>query len=148
MVGYGFFQPSTLGMRSQAHALNTIGINVANVNTGGYKATETRFETVLSKTIDQQTSDIGGVKPKNYQIIDKQGIIQSTSRDLDLSIVGDGFFQVSPSLTDTSDILFTRDGSFQIGTTSETSSVTADDGSTITINNGYLTDKNGYYVLG
>jgi len=135
-------------MRSQAHALNTIGINVANVNTGGYKSTETRFETVLSKTIDQQTSDIGGVKPKNYQIIDKQGIIQSTSRDLDLSIVGDGFFQVSPSLTSTTEIFYTRDGSFQIGTTDETSSVTADDGNTITINNGYLTDKNGYYVLG
>jgi len=148
MVGYGFFQPSTLGMRSQAHALNTIGINVANVNTGGYKATETRFETVLSKTIDQQTSDIGGVKPKNYQIIDKQGIIQSTSRDLDLSIVGNGFFQVSPSLTSTTEIFYTRDGSFEIGTTEETSSVTADDGNTITINNGYLTDKNGYYVLG
>jgi len=148
MVGYGFFQPSTLGMRSQAHALNTIGINVANVNTGGYKSTETRFETLLSKTIDQQTSDIGGVKPKNYQMIDKQGIIQSTSRDLDLSIVGDGFFQVSPSHTNTTEIFYTRDGSFQIGTTDETSSVTADDNSTITINNGYLTDKNGYYVLG
>ena len=62
MPGYHLLQTPTLGMRSQAHALNTIGINVANVNTGGYKRTDTEFETLISKTL-QNESDLGGVVP-------------------------------------------------------------------------------------
>ena len=50
MVGFNFYQTSTLAMRSNAHALDTIGNNIANVNTGGYKRTDTHFETLLSKT--------------------------------------------------------------------------------------------------
>ncbi|MBT6096668.1 MAG: flagellar hook-basal body complex protein [Rhodospirillaceae bacterium] len=148
MPGYHLFQVPTLGMQSQAHALNTIGINVANVNTGGYKRTDTQFETLISKTL-QHESDLGGVKPKDYQRISQQGFINSSSRDLDLAINGDGFFYVSPTLNVSTDIFYTRDGSFQMGIADgQTSSVTADDSSTITVSNGYLVDKNGYYVLG
>ena len=150
MVGFNFYQTSTLAMRSNAHALDTIGNNIANVNTGGYKRTDTHFETLLSKTLDKNQSDLGGVKPKDYQIIDKQGAVTSTKRDLDLAIVGDGFFQLSNSLTDfePENLFYTRDGAFQTVTTDETSSVTADDGNTITINHGYLADKNGHFLLG
>jgi len=148
MPGYHLFQVPTLGMRSQAHALNTIGINVANVNTGGYKRTDTQFHTLISKTL-QHESDLGGVNPKDYQRIDAQGFINSSSRDLDIAINGDGFFFVSPTFEVTDEILYTRDGSFQMGIVDgQTSSVTADDGNTITVANGYLVDKNGYYVLG
>ncbi len=150
MVGYSFFQTSTLGMRSNAHALNTIGSNIANVNTGGYKRTDTNFETLISRTLDQNQSDLGGVKPKDYMRIDQQGVITSTTSDLDLAIVGTGFYQLTDSLNSTNpeNMFYTRDGSFRIATADETSSVTADDGSTITITNGYLVDKNGYYLLG
>lgn len=148
MPVYNLFQAPTLGMRSQAHALNTIGINVANVNTGGYKRTDTSFETLISRSIYEQ-SDIGGVKPKDYQRIADQGFINSSARDLDIAINGDGFFYVSPTFEVSDEIYFTRDGSFQVGTADgQTSSVTSDDGSTITISNGYLVDKNGFYVLG
>jgi len=148
MPVYNLFQAPTLGMRSQAHALNTIGINVANVNTGGYKRTDTHFETLISKSIYQQ-SDIGGTKPKDYQRISEQGFINASSRDLDIAINGDGFFYVSPTFEVTDEIYFTRDGSFQVGTADgQTSTVTADDNSTITVSNGYLVDKNGYFVLG
>ena len=150
MVGFNFYQTSTLAMRSNAHALNSIGNNIANVNTGGYKRTDTHFETLLSKTLDKNQSDLGGVRPKDYQIIDQQGAITSTKGDLDLAIVGDGFFQLSNSLTDfePENLFYTRDGSFQTLKTDETSSVIADDGNTITINNGYLADKNGLFLLG
>jgi flagellar hook-basal body protein len=148
MPGYHLFQVPTLGMRSQAHALNTIGINVANVNTGGYKRTDTQFETLISKTL-QHESDLGGVNPKDYQRIDAQGFINASSRDLDIAINGSGFFYVSPTFDVTDEVYFTRDGSFQMGIVEgQTSSVTADDGNTITVSNGYLVDKNGYYVLG
>jgi len=164
MVGYAFFQSSTLGMRSQAHALDTIGRNVANVNTGGYKRTDTHFESVLSEKIGKNTSDVGGVLPKDYQIIDSQGVIQSSARDLDVAIVGHGFFQVSKSLTDTSEsnILYTRDGSFRLSVENDitvpgtgftaVTPVTVDSNGVqinpVTTKDGYLVDKNGYYVLG
>jgi flagellar hook-basal body protein len=148
MPGYYLFQTPTLAMRSQAHALNTIGINVANVTSGGYKRTDTSFETLISRTLYEQ-SDIGGVKPKDYQRISEQGLINSSARDLDIAINGDGFFYVSPTFEVTDEIYFTRDGSFQMGTADgQTSSVTSDDNNTITVSNGYLVDKNGYYVLG
>ena len=147
-MGYNLFQPATLGMKSHAHALDTIGLNVANVNTGGYKRTDTRFETMISKSLSQQT-DLGGMKPKDFQRIDVQGTFNASDRDLDLAINGDGFFYVSPTFTVSDEIFFTRDGGFEIGLAdAQTSSVTADDGNTITVNNGYLVDKSGYYVLG
>ena len=46
-MGYSLFQTPTLGMLSQAHALNTLGTNITNINTGGFKRTDTRFATVL-----------------------------------------------------------------------------------------------------
>ena len=73
MSGYGLFQPSTLGMKSQSHRLNTIGYNIANVNTGGFKRTDTEFETVLSKNFFSQ-SDNGGVKPYARATNDVQGL--------------------------------------------------------------------------
>ncbi len=148
MSGYGFFQPAVMGMKTQSHALNTIGINIANVNTGGYKRTDTQFETMLSRSLFEQ-SDLGGVKPKDFQRIDSQGVVSGSVRALDVAIVGDGFFQVSADLTQSGQPLYTRDGSFELATVAgETSSVTADDGSTISIANGYLVDKNGYFLLG
>ena len=147
MSGYSLFQTSTLGMMAQAHALNTIGNNIANVSTGGFKRTETRFATVLSKTLDAQ-SDLGGVKPKDFQIIDQQGQLQATRRDLDLAIAGGGFFQVSPTQQVSGQILFTRDGSFEINFAGAEVTATADDGSTINVRQGFLTDKNGFFVLG
>jgi flagellar hook protein FlgE len=148
MSGYGLFQPSTLGMKSQSHRLNTIGYNIANVNTGGFKRTDTEFETLLSDRIYQQ-SDIGGVKPYARATNDVQGLVSSTNRSLDLAISGDGFYAVQPQLTGTTEIFYTRDGSFGINTVDgQTSTVTSDDNTTITVANGYLVDKNGYFLLG
>ena len=148
MPGYNAFQVPTLAMLSQAHTLNTIGINVANVNSGGFKRTDTQFQTLISKTLHHE-SDLGGIAAKDYQRIDEQGALVPSGRNLDVAINGDGFFYVSPTLTVSSDVYFTRDGSFQMSIADgRTSSITADDGNTITISNGYLVDKNGYYVLG
>ena len=146
-MGLSLFQTSTLGMKSQAHALNTIGNNIANISTGGFKRTDTRFATVLSETLGAQ-SDLGGVRPKDFQIIDQQGLLKNTERDLDLAIAGNGFFQISPSLDVSGKILFTRDGSFEINFAGATVTATSDDGSTINVRQGFLTDKNGFFVLG
>jgi flagellar hook protein FlgE len=159
-MGLSLFQTSTLGMMAQAHALNTIGSNIANISTGGYKRIDTRFATMLSSNIrtgagsDGQISfaneerGMGGVKPKDYQTLDQQGLLTATERSLDLAIAGDGFFQVSPTLTTGSQIFFTRDGGFDVNVAGASVSVTADDGSTINVRQGYLADKNGYFLPG
>lgn len=142
------FTASVLGMTTQSYALQTIGVNVANVNTGGYKRTDTLFQTVLSDRLFQN-QDLGGVRPKDYQRIDVQGTVLTSDNDLDLAINGSGFFIVSPTL-DADELFYTRDGSFQIkvdnqtfttDTTGQSDAQTAD-------NEGYLVDKNGYYLLG
>ncbi len=159
-MGLSIFQPSTLGMKSQAHALNTIGSNISNVSTPGYKRTDTRFATVLSnnlrtgagstisRSFANQERGLGGVQPKDYQTLDQQGLLTGTDRELDLAIAGKGFFQISPTLVTSSEIFFTRDGGFQVNTAGAKVSVVADDGNTIQVDQGYLTDKNGFFLLG
>lgn len=146
MPVYGAFATSTLAMMSQAHALGTIGNNVANLNTGGFKATDTRFSTVLSDSLFNQ-SDLGGTIPKDINRIDQQGTVVSSSSSLDVSINGQGFFILNTQLDGSGDTLYTRDGGFSM-TTGPDTTTTADDGSTITVKEGYLVDKNGYYVQG
>ena len=143
---YGAFANSTLAMLSQAHALGTIGNNIANLSTGGFKATDTRFSTVLSNSMFNQ-SDLGGVTPKDINRIDQQGTVVSSSSSLDVSINGQGFFILNTQLDGSGDTLYTRDGGFSM-TTGPDTTTTADDGSTITVKEGYLVDKNGHYVQG
>ncbi|MEE9316813.1 MAG: flagellar hook-basal body complex protein, partial [Rhodospirillales bacterium] len=159
-MGYSLFQTSTLGMMSQAHALDTLGTNIANVNTGGFKRTDTRFSTVLggnirtgagsNSTISYASPNgaSGGIKPKDFQTLDQQGLLKATTRDLDLAIAGDGFFLVSPTLQVSNQILYTRDGSFDINVAGAPVTAIGDDGNTINVRQGFLTDKNGFFLLG
>ena len=151
-MGYSLFQTPTLGMLSQAHALNTLGTNITNINTGGFKRTDTRFATVLGGNIRTSAASpiggSGGVRPNDTQTLDQQGILESTSRGLDLAIAGDGFFLVSPTLRVSEQILYTRDGSFDINFAGAPVTAIGDDGSTINVRKGFLTDKTGFFLLG
>ena len=143
---YSAFSPSVLGMMSQSHALNTIGANIANVNTGGFKGRETRFSSLVSEPLYHE-SDLGGVRPWDFQRIDQQGLLAASASQMDLGINGRGFFVLSDSFAGDGHTFYGRDGAFQMRTVNDVS-VTADDGSTITVKDGYLADKNGYFVLG
>ena len=146
MAGYGLLQSSTLGMLSQSRAINNIGINIANATTGGYRATDINFQTLVGQTLDKQ-SDIGGVKPIETPRFDQQGIFRNSLRDLDLAISGKGFVLVSPTLAVSGEVLYTRDGSFELNAPGPTSTGTIN-GATVSLSNGYLVDKNGYFLLG
>lgn len=141
MPMYSAFAPSILGMNSQAHSLATISQNIANVTAGGYKRTETRFQTVLSDSMSSG-QDFGGVRPKDVQVIDQQGLIYTTARDLDLAIVGDGFFVVGDAVTG-GNTYYTRDGSFEMKVLTATTGT----GSATSVP-GYMVDKNGLYLMG
>lgn len=145
MSFYGAFSSSVLGMRAQAEAISNIGINIANVNTGGYRRIDTQFQTVLGQSMFEQ-SDIGGVNNKNYNRFDAQGNIVASNSKMDVAISGQGFFAVTDALSGGQE-LYSRDGAFQM-VVNGTESVTDSDNNTFDTAVGYLADKNGYYVLG
>lgn len=142
----GMFSNPTLGMMAQSKSLQTIGTNIANVNTGGYKRMEQRFDTVLSESITNQ-GDLGGVKTKPYYFMREQGVVVASQSELDLAITGRGFFQLNTTLDGSGDELYTRDGAFQL-VPGEQASATDQDGNPISVTTQYLADKNGYFVLG
>lgn len=155
MPVYSAFTIPTLGMRAQSHSLSTIGNNIANVSTGGFKRTDTHFSTLLSQTMDKQ-SDIGGLKPKDISQITQQGRMEGSNRDLDLAINGQGFFILKSSATGGGQTFYGRDGSFEMATlnsisVSGTPSLDASGNlvpNTVSAKDGYLVDKNGYFLQG
>ena len=157
MSVYGFFQPSVLGMEAQSHALSATASNIANIRTGGHKRTDVEFSTVLSNTLSSQSgltdaaasgtahSDFGGVQTKNYQRIGLQGYIEATDRKLDAAIDGSGFFVLNSRPDGSGEPLYGRDGRFAGTTVHDAASL---ERNAVTIEKGYLVDKNGYYVQG
>ena len=143
---YGAFSSSVMGMMSQSYAMGIIGSNIANVSTGGFKGSEARFSTVLSDTLFNQ-SDLGGVTPHQFQRINHQGLLEASHSNYDLGINGQGFFMLSTQFDGSGETFYGRDGSFQMRTVNDVA-VTGDDGTPITVRDGYLADKNGYFVLG
>lgn len=159
-MSLGIFQQATSAMMGQSHKLNTISQNVANLNTDGYKRTDTEFRTLMNKgftSIGATTaegasgtshSDLGGTAPVDFQRISNQGQVRTTDRNLDVAIIGSGFFMVSPDINVNGNIQYTRRGAFDINVTDLTDSVTLSDGTAATVNQGYLADQFGNFLLG
>ncbi|MCW5700881.1 MAG: flagellar hook-basal body complex protein, partial [Rhodospirillales bacterium] len=155
----GLFAASVHGMTSQSDAMNAIAGNIANLRTGGYKRTDVQFATVLSQSISSENgsggsasgssqADFGGAIANNYARIATQGQIEASDRPLDIAINGNrGFFVVSPELDGSGESLFTRDGTFSIDVGADTT-VMGIGGTPITVQEGYLVDKNGYFLQG
>ena len=142
---YGFFAAPTLGMMAQSSAFGSISQNITNLNTGGYKATDTRFSTVLASTFDTN-SDVGGVQAYSKTNVTGQGRTLSTNNSLDVSINGKGMFVLNSELGGGGETLFSRDGAFEVATPVLGSTTVGS--STFSISEGYLVDKNGYFVQG
>ena len=158
-MGLSTFQQATLAMMGQSQKLSTISHNIANVNTDGFKRTDTEFQTLINRgftSVGATTgegasgtthSDFGGVNPIDLQRISKQGQIRTTDRNLDVAIIGSGFFMVSPDINVNGDIQYTRRGAFDINVTDLEDTITLD-GNTYTVNQGYLSDQFGNFLLG
>jgi flagellar hook protein FlgE len=100
--------------------MDVLGNNVANVNTAGFKTGRVTFQDILSQTITgaaKPTDDRGGLNPKQVGLgmsiasIDtlmRQGSVQTTGKNTDLAIQGEGFFVMKKG-----DLTFyTRAGNF------------------------------------
>lgn len=97
------------GLKAQTLSMSVVSDNIANVNTIGYKKTTSTFSTLISGAGQEIAYAPGGVKGAPRQLINQQGVLQSTQRPTDVAIVGGGFFVVQD---DQGDQLFTRSGSF------------------------------------
>ncbi len=86
---------SLSGLKASATAMGTIGNNVANVNTVGFKATRNEFAEILSSSINNNISMGAGVKISSTIPDFQQGSIITTGNLTDLAIDGDGFFIVN-----------------------------------------------------
>ncbi len=108
------------GLRAHQTKMDVTGNNIANVNTVGYKGSQTVFEDTLSQVIraggapgegrgGTNPAQVGlGVKVGGITTNWTQGATQNTGRSTDFMIEGDGFFVVQAG----NQQLFTRAGSF------------------------------------
>lgn len=159
MSAFGAFQSSVLGMMGQSHALGVIGANIANVATGGFKRTDTHFQTLLGRTFASQPaapgdagpatrqSDIAGVMAKDYARIALQGELGQGNGGLDVAINGPGFFVLSDGPAAGGRMVYGRDGAFttRFG---DPITVTLPDGTVVNDTEGFLSDAQGRDVLG
>jgi flagellar basal-body rod protein FlgF len=83
--------------------LNTIANNVANMNTGGFRADEIKFEEVLS-TVGK--TDVAFASSGQNFISRRSGAINQTNNPLDVAIQGEAWF----SLSTRNGAAYTRDG--------------------------------------
>ncbi len=126
------------GLQNHQTRMDVIGNNVANVNTTGFKKGRVTFQDILSQTLSgaaKPTDERGGLNPRqvglgmNVASIDTlmmQGSIQTTGKNTDLAITGEGFFVVNSG----DQTYFTRAGNFMLD------------------RNGLLVNSNGLKVQG
>jgi flagellar hook protein FlgE len=109
-------------LRSHQTMLDVTGNNIANANTTGFKASQTRFEDTLSQMLTApgapragnggtNPAQVGlGVRVAGISTNFTPGAAQQTGRSLDMMIDGDGFFVVSSN----GEQLYTRAGAFTL----------------------------------
>jgi len=100
------------GVRASTFELSTIGNNVANAGTVGFKKSTAEFADVMSGSVG------GGVEISDLRQTFSQGSIQGTGNTWDLAISGRGFFKVSEGSDDPNvavkDNFYTRNGAFGV----------------------------------
>lgn len=112
------------GMEGQQTNLNVISNNIANVNTTGFKKNKVEFQDMFYQIPKSVGTEAGGnLIPTGIQVgsgtqvvstskIFTQGQVNQTGEQLDLAIVGEGFFRVQDQNGNT---LYTRDGALKRG---------------------------------
>ena len=141
---------SVAGLKAQQIKMDTIGNNIANVSTTGFKQGDVYFKEMINQDLGS-----GNGAPLNKQVglgvtvggIDvkfTQGALQSTGRDLDFAIEGDGLFvvaskdnlQAGGTIVGEANLQYTRDGIFSWDT----------DGALRTVDGNYVIGKDGTVV--
>src|SRR5665213_1957707 len=127
----GSFSTALSGLAADSVALNTIGNNLANLNTTAFKKQTTNFEDLFYQQIGENGSNdalqVGvGTKVASTETSYLQGSINPTGDTRDMAMSGDGFFFVQQYFVQS----LTRAGDFQLDS------------------NGNLTTTEGENVMG
>ncbi len=127
------------GLRSHQTRMDTIGNNIANVNTYGFKSGRTTFRDIYYQQLrgsSQPTGAQGGINPSAVGYGSKVGSVDlmmgnstfsMTEQTMDIAVDGEGFFQVQDVAGNT---FYTRAGMLSFDAA------------------GNLVDMQGNYVLG
>ncbi|MFH4536912.1 flagellar basal-body rod protein FlgG [Vibrio alginolyticus] len=113
---------SKTGMAAQDTKMTAISNNLANVNTVGFKRDRVVFEDLFYSIQRQPGAQVdqvnelpsgiqlgSGVRVVGTQKVFTQGNTQNTTQELDLAVMGQGFFQIENS---DGQIMYTRNGQF------------------------------------
>ncbi|MCH8019197.1 flagellar hook protein FlgE [candidate division KSB1 bacterium] len=98
------------GLSNNQLKMDVIGNNIANINTIGFKTSRINFAEELSQVIQSSTASASGgtqnalfvglgVRANSIERDFSQGILQTTGKQTDLGIEGDGFFVFSDGTT-------------------------------------------------
>ncbi len=110
------------GLQNHQVRMDVIGNNVSNVNTYGFKKNRVSFQDLLYQNMSgaaAPTVEVGGINPKQVGLgmaiaqigtIFTQGALQTTGRNLDLAITGEGFFILKKG----ENVFYSRTGVFGI----------------------------------
>lgn len=122
------FQQGLSGLNAASKSLDTIGNNVANANTVGFKQSETIFADVYAASITGASATETGIGTKVVNVSQQftQGNITSSNNPLDIAINGNGFFRMSDQGT----IVYSRNGQFHLD------------------KDGYIVNSNGLHLTG
>lgn len=96
------FTQGLSGLNAASRNLTTIGNNIANSQTVGYKSGRTEFADMFAGAIGL------GVNVADISRTFTGGPLTSTGRDLDLAINGEGFFRLSQG----NQVVYSRNGQF------------------------------------
>lgn len=105
------------GLSTFARGLNNLSNNVANLNTPGFKRSQSLFQDLIynQQNLGQDTPNNGGsslgngVEIAGTSMVFNQGELRQTGNDQDAAIQGNGFF----ILRDDGNTYYTRAGQFQ-----------------------------------
>jgi flagellar hook protein FlgE len=123
------FQQGLSGLNASAKQLDTIGNNVANANTVGFKQSQAQFADLYASSLAGSGAlQVGtGVKVVNIAQQFTQGNISNTSNPMDTAISGQGFFRM---VDQNGAIVYSRNGQFQLD------------------KNGFIVNNQGHQVTG
>ncbi len=109
------------GLKNHQTRMDVIGNNISNVNTTGFKSSRVTFADTLNQTMTGASSpkdNIGGTNPKqiglgssvsSIDLLFTDGSVQSTGKNTDLCLSGNGLFVVTRG----NETFYTRNGAFE-----------------------------------
>jgi flagellar hook protein FlgE len=135
------FQQGLSGLNAASKTLESIGNNIANANTVGFKAGQVQFADVYANSLSGAGGGgATGIGTKVSQVAQQftQGNITASANPLDIAINGGGFFRMSNNGA----ISYARNGQFQL---SKEGFITNASGARLT---GFSADGNGVLATG